>query len=94
MLKDPAPVAYLVNFAPDGLEFSLNFWVADPAKGQVNVKSAINISILEGLRAAGIDIPNPQRVVHVQPSAPENPPVPLPGSQAPSSAVPVPDRIG
>ncbi|MDA8457264.1 mechanosensitive ion channel [Acidovorax sp. GBBC 3334] len=70
VLPDPAPVAYLVNFAPDGLEFSLNFWVNDPSAGTVNLRSAINIAILEGLRAEGIDIPYPQRVVRVQADAP------------------------
>lgn len=63
VLQTPAPVAYLVNFAPDGLEFSLNFWIGDPGAGTVNLRSAINIAILDGLRAAGIDIPFPQRVV-------------------------------
>ncbi|WCM94859.1 mechanosensitive ion channel [Acidovorax sp. NCPPB 2350] len=66
VLADPVPVAYLVNFAPDGLEFSLNFWVSDPSAGTVNLRSAINIAILEGLRAEGIDIPYPQRVVRLQ----------------------------
>lgn len=66
VLGDPAPVAFLVNFAPDGLEFSLNFWIADPDKGKDNVRSAINIAILEGLRAAHIDIPYPQRVLRVE----------------------------
>lgn len=66
VMTDPAPVAYLVTFAPDGLEFSLNFWVADPDKGKDNVRSAINIAILEGLRAARIDIPYPQRVLRVE----------------------------
>ncbi|MFT4242265.1 MAG: mechanosensitive ion channel [Acidovorax sp.] len=63
VLTDPAPVAFLVNFAPDGLEFSLHFWISDPSAGQLNLRSAINIAILDGLRAAGIDIPFPQRVV-------------------------------
>ena len=66
VLSDPVPVAYLVAFAPDGLEFSLNFWVADPEKGKDNVRSAINIAMLDGLRAAGIVIPSPQRVVRVE----------------------------
>lgn len=66
VLQTPVPVAYLVNFAPDGLEFSLNFWVSDPGAGTVNLRSAINIAILEGLRAAGIDIPYPQRVVQIK----------------------------
>jgi len=66
VLKTPEPVAYLVNFAPDGLEFSLNFWVSDPGAGTVNLRSAINIAILEGLRAARVDIPYPQRVVQIK----------------------------
>ncbi len=53
VLTDPAPVAFLMTFAPDGLEFTLNFWVADPDKGKDNVRSAINIAILDGLRARG-----------------------------------------
>jgi small-conductance mechanosensitive channel len=66
VMQDPAPVAYLANFAPDGLEFSLNVWVADPHNGKDNLRSAINIAILEGLRAAKIDIPFPQRVLRVE----------------------------
>ncbi len=66
VLKTPEPVAYLVNFAPDGLEFSLNFWVSDPGAGTVNLRSAINVAILQGLRAAGVDIPYPQRVVQIK----------------------------
>ncbi|MGJ7497641.1 mechanosensitive ion channel family protein [Variovorax sp. RT4R15] len=71
VMADPAPATYLMNFAPDGLEFSLHFWVADPDKGKDNLRSAINIAILEGLRSAGIDIPYPQRVVRVE-SLPAN----------------------
>jgi small-conductance mechanosensitive channel len=70
VLKDPAPVAHLVKFGADGLEFSLFFWIDDPANGQLNVKSEINLRVLESLRAAGIDIPYPQRVVHVLPEVP------------------------
>ncbi|GAA4342625.1 mechanosensitive ion channel [Variovorax defluvii] len=66
VLRDPAPVAFLTNFAPDGLEFTLNFWIADPDKGKDNVRSPINVAVLEGLRSAGIDIPYPQRVLRVE----------------------------
>lgn len=78
VLKAPAPVAYLVNFAPDGLEFSLHFWIGDPGAGTVNLRSAINIAILEGLRAAGIDIPFPQRVVQFKGDVPAVPASPTP----------------
>ena len=69
VLKSPAPVAHLMNFGADALEFTLNFWVSDPDTGVNGLKSAINIAILEGLRAAGVDIPYPQRVVHLADAA-------------------------
>ncbi len=65
VLKEPAPVAHLAQFAPDGLEFSLCFWISDPENGQLNVKSEVHIAILHALRAANIDIPHPQRVVRM-----------------------------
>ena len=65
VLSKPEPSALLVNFAADGLEFSLSFYINDPINGQANIKSAVNIAVLEGLRAAGIDIPFPQRVLHI-----------------------------
>ena len=66
VLNNPAPSARLVKFGADGLEFSLLFWIGDPGNGQLNVKSEVNLAVLRGLRAAGIEIPYPQRVVHVQ----------------------------
>jgi small-conductance mechanosensitive channel len=70
VLRDPAPIAHLGKLGADGLEFSLLFWIEDPANGQLNVRSEVNQRILEGLRAAGIEIPFPQRVVHMR-TAPE-----------------------
>jgi small-conductance mechanosensitive channel len=66
VLADPAPVAHLSQFAADGLEFTLLFWISDPDNGQLNVKSPIHIDILHALRAAKIDIPYPQRVLHLR----------------------------
>ena len=64
--QDPAPAARLARLGPDGLEFSVLFWISDPVNGQLNVRSDINLGILRGLRSAGIDIPSPQRVVHLK----------------------------
>ncbi len=63
VLKSPEPVAFLAEFAPDGMQFTLNFWVSDPSNGQLNLRSAINIAIVQALREAGIQIRPPQRVV-------------------------------
>lgn len=68
VLRDPAPSASLSAFGADGLEFTVGFWISDPENGQLNVKSAVNVSILKTLRAHGIEIPFPQRVVHSVPA--------------------------
>ena len=64
VLTAPAPSAFLSNFGADGLEFTLNYWIADMQNGQLNVRSDVHIAILQALRAANIDIPYPQRVLH------------------------------
>lgn len=70
VIAEPAPAPRLVKFGADGLEFALQFWIADPINGQTNVKSDVNLKILKGLRDAGIEIPFPQRVVQVRGSDP------------------------
>lgn len=79
VLADPEPNAMLTNFAADGLEFTLVFWIRDPSNAQTGVRSDVNIAVLQALRAANIDIPYPQRVLHVQPA---------PVAAAPTSAGP------
>jgi small-conductance mechanosensitive channel len=66
VLRDPGPLVYLDKLGADGLEFSVLFWIADPANGQASVRSEVNLGVLKGLRAADIEIPFPQRVVHVK----------------------------
>jgi small-conductance mechanosensitive channel len=65
VIADPEPAARLVKFGSDGLEFTLQFWIADPQNGQMNVRSDVNLHILKSLREAAIEIPFPQRVVHM-----------------------------
>ena len=65
VLKEPAPNAMLSDFAPDGLELTLAYWIADPENGINNVRSDINLAIWRALQAGGINVPFPQRVVHV-----------------------------
>jgi small-conductance mechanosensitive channel len=65
VLKDPAPVSHLLKLGADGLEFSVMLWVNEPGL-QGAVLSETNLRVLKDLRAAGIDIPYPQRVVHVR----------------------------
>ncbi|MDO8384865.1 MAG: mechanosensitive ion channel [Polaromonas sp.] len=67
VLRDPGPGVNLTNFGADGLEFTLNYWMTDPENGQQNLRSRINLAILQSLRDNGIEIPYPQRVIHTRP---------------------------
>jgi small-conductance mechanosensitive channel len=69
-LRDPGPSVNLTNFGPDGLEFTLNYWIIDPENGQGNLRSLINLRILAALREHDIVIPYPQRVVHIRGKVP------------------------
>jgi small-conductance mechanosensitive channel len=69
VLPEPAPNAALSAFGADGLEFTLGYWIADPENGQLNLRSDINLAILRSLREHGVEIPYPQRVMHVKPGA-------------------------
>ena len=80
-LKEPGPSVNLTNFGPDGLEFTLNYWMIDPENGQANLRSLINLRILAALREHGIDIPYPQRMVHLPVKA--SPDVPATTSEKP-----------
>ncbi|MBN8494455.1 MAG: mechanosensitive ion channel [Burkholderiales bacterium] len=64
VLADPGPGVQLSAFAADGLELTINFWIADPENGQGNVRSAVNLAVLRKLGELGIEIPFPQRVLH------------------------------
>ena len=66
VLRDPGPGVNLTNFGADGLEFTLNYWMTDPENGQQNLRSRINLAILQSLRDNGIEIPYPQRVIHTR----------------------------
>ncbi len=72
VLREPAPSVNLAAFGADGLEFKLGFWIADPENGSDNLKSLINLDILQALRQNKIEIPYPQRVMHL-PVVAENP---------------------
>jgi small-conductance mechanosensitive channel len=67
VLHDPAPVVFLSEFAADGLSLCIQFWISDPENGQNNVRSDVNMAVLETFQALGVVIPYPQRVVRQPP---------------------------
>ena len=84
VLADPGPGVLLTNFAADGLELTIGFWIADPENGQGNVRSDVNLAILRLLTDLGIEIPFPQRMVRGWPAGPE--PLAAAASAAPAAS--------
>jgi small-conductance mechanosensitive channel len=68
-LREPAPFVGLSAFGADALEFTVGYWMNEPESGSLGLRSEVNLAILQALRANGIDIPFPQRVVQAVPAA-------------------------
>lgn len=64
VLRYPEAFVLLVDFAADGLNFELRCYVRD-ATMKLSVSSAIRLKVLEVFTSEGIDIPFPQRVLHI-----------------------------
>ena len=70
VLAEPGVAVQLTAFGADGLEIGIFFWIGDPENGQGNVRSEVNLAVLALLRLEGIEIPFPQRVVHLPAATP------------------------
>lgn len=65
VLRDPVPAVLLKNFGENGIDMELALWIDTPEAGELVLRSEINWAIWEGFRREGIEIPFPQRVVHL-----------------------------
>jgi len=65
VLREPEPTAQVSLLADNGVELELGFWIEDPERGSLNVRSDISVDLLREFRARGIEIPVPQRDVRV-----------------------------
>ena len=69
VMKSPAPEVRLEDFADSSLSFALYVWI-EFAKDDLRIGSQLRFAIDKAFRAAGIEIPGPQREIHVR-SVPE-----------------------
>jgi len=77
VVAQPAPDVHLSNLTPDGLELTVLFWIRDPENGQGNVKSQVNLAVLDVLTAQGVGFASSPTLLRM--SAPDAKPVdPLP----------------
>lgn len=66
VLTEPAPFVRFEDFGDSALHFSLFFYTEEISRVE-SIKSTIRKEILKTLRENGIQIPFPQRVVHLRP---------------------------
>ena len=65
-LSDPAPSVFLDKFGDSTIDFELVVWSMEMSYRPRRFKSDLNFLIDKHLRAAGIEIPNPQRDLHIR----------------------------
>ena len=63
VLSDPGPGCHLLGFGASGIDLTVGFWIGDPEMGDGNVRSDVNLAVLDLLNQQGIEIPLPQSVV-------------------------------
>ncbi len=70
VLSDPGPKCRLVGFGDNSVDLQVRFWIKDPANGVANVTSAVMLKIWDTLKEHDIEIPFPQRDVHLDTGKP------------------------
>jgi small-conductance mechanosensitive channel len=65
-LSDPAPSVFLDKFGASTIDFELVVWSMEMSYRPRRFKSDLNFLIDKHLRTAGIEIPNPQRDLHIR----------------------------
>ncbi len=65
VMTDPAPRALFVGFGDSSLDFELRAWIAD-VNGRLGVRSELGQFIDRRFREEGVEIPFPQRDLHLR----------------------------
>jgi len=65
-LKEPGPSVFLENFGENAIDFKLVVWSSEMSARPSRYRSDINFAIAEKFREAGIEMPFPQRDLHIR----------------------------
>jgi len=68
VLDKPEPDCLLTGFGDNSVDLKLRFWIRDPERGVINVKSEILLIIWDKFHEHDIEIPYPQRDLHIRSS--------------------------
>ena len=65
-IEDPEPQCFLLNFGDSSVDFTLLFWVENVVDGRWAPQSEVMFAIWRKFREHGIEIPFPQRDLHIK----------------------------
>jgi small-conductance mechanosensitive channel len=86
LLSQPAPHVFFSGFGESSLDFVLRAWVADNDEW-VRIRSDVALAVNRALTDRGIEIPFPQRDLHVRSVSPDI----RPGAVLPDPAKAMPE---
>ena len=66
ILNEPAPQCLLRGFGDSSVDLEIRMWINDPRSGIANVKSEVLLEVWDRFHQHGIEIPYPQRDVHIK----------------------------
>ena len=66
VLVDPKPTCLLMGFGDSTINLEIRIWINDPQNGIGRIKSELNWGIWKAFRENGIELPFPQRDVHLK----------------------------
>lgn len=66
VLDQPDPTCLLMGFGENTINLELRFWIRDPHNGTHNVRSNVMLGLWERFRDNGIEMPMPQRDLHLR----------------------------
>ncbi|MBC8239632.1 MAG: mechanosensitive ion channel [Alphaproteobacteria bacterium] len=70
VLAQPPAAVLIKGFGDSSVDLELRFWIDDPMNGLANVKSAILLKIWDKFQEQNIEIPFPQRDMHIKTTMP------------------------
>ncbi len=70
VLKQPKPMCLLRGFGDSSVDLELRVWLGDPEDGVANISSEILLEVWKSFQEHQIEIPFPQRDLHIK-SMPE-----------------------
>lgn len=66
VLNHPKPVVWMLEFGESSVNFEIRCWIKDPQSGVGNFKAAILKRVWDLFKEHGVEIPFPQRDIHIR----------------------------